>query len=230
MQKGRYAATAPLTVITPPICIWTRYHPQEKIQRSLGGGSIPLGIASRRKVKRPGSPFNARGSGTSNTPLLEQQSDCGTALGCFDCKRGPGRVAARRNELLSIASLLLITAVRNRSLAGRVTRMWLATLLPCCGTCCARGRPIIVEWERDARHSAGLSLVRDGNLGVMGGIRFVLPYLLQLLRMRSIANICPRDGGRYKNRQMRSELVELHYRLMDTREKRDQLQQDGERF
>ncbi|GBP98409.1 hypothetical protein EVAR_65298_1 [Eumeta japonica] len=25
----------------------------------------------------------------------------------------------------------------------------------------ARGRPIIVEWERDARHSAGLSLVRD---------------------------------------------------------------------
>ncbi|GBP41105.1 Protein kinase DC2 [Eumeta japonica] len=27
-------------------------------------------------------------------------------------------------------------------------------------TCCARGRPIIVEWERDARHSAGLSLVR----------------------------------------------------------------------
>ncbi|GBP32831.1 Inactive pancreatic lipase-related protein 1 [Eumeta japonica] len=24
-------------------------------------------------------------------------------------------------------------------------------------TCCARGRPIIVEWERDARHSAGLS-------------------------------------------------------------------------
>ncbi|GBP44995.1 hypothetical protein EVAR_33423_1 [Eumeta japonica] len=28
--------------------------------------------------------------------------------------------------------------------------------------CCARGRPIIVEWERDARHSAGLSLVRAG--------------------------------------------------------------------
>ncbi|GBP18215.1 hypothetical protein EVAR_9057_1 [Eumeta japonica] len=27
-------------------------------------------------------------------------------------------------------------------------------------SCCARGRPIIVEWERDARHSAGLSLVR----------------------------------------------------------------------
>ncbi|GBP45994.1 hypothetical protein EVAR_24187_1 [Eumeta japonica] len=26
--------------------------------------------------------------------------------------------------------------------------------------CCARGRPIIVEWERDAWHSAGLSLVR----------------------------------------------------------------------
>ncbi|GBP68613.1 hypothetical protein EVAR_43944_1 [Eumeta japonica] len=25
------------------------------------------------------------------------------------------------------------------------------------GQCCARGRPIIVEWERDARHSAGLS-------------------------------------------------------------------------
>ncbi|GBP22388.1 General transcription factor IIH subunit 2 [Eumeta japonica] len=30
--------------------------------------------------------------------------------------------------------------------------------------CCARGRPIIVEWERDARHSAGLSLVRCGEL------------------------------------------------------------------
>ncbi|GBP06182.1 Lysyl oxidase homolog 2 [Eumeta japonica] len=29
--------------------------------------------------------------------------------------------------------------------------------------CCARGRPIIVEWERDARHSAGLSLVRMFN-------------------------------------------------------------------
>ncbi|GBP31666.1 hypothetical protein EVAR_84112_1 [Eumeta japonica] len=29
--------------------------------------------------------------------------------------------------------------------------------------CCARGRPIIVEWERDARHSAGLSLVRSGS-------------------------------------------------------------------
>ncbi|GBP75701.1 hypothetical protein EVAR_98551_1 [Eumeta japonica] len=24
-----------------------------------------------------------------------------------------------------------------------------------CPACCARGRPIIVEWERDARHSAG---------------------------------------------------------------------------
>ncbi|GBP46321.1 hypothetical protein EVAR_39698_1 [Eumeta japonica] len=31
-------------------------------------------------------------------------------------------------------------------------------------TCCARGRPIIVEWERDARHSAGLSLVRDNGI------------------------------------------------------------------
>ncbi|GBP93461.1 hypothetical protein EVAR_65598_1 [Eumeta japonica] len=30
--------------------------------------------------------------------------------------------------------------------------------------CCARGRPIIVEWERDARHSAGLSLVRSEGL------------------------------------------------------------------
>ncbi|GBP85893.1 Putative uncharacterized transposon-derived protein F52C9.6 [Eumeta japonica] len=30
--------------------------------------------------------------------------------------------------------------------------------------CCARGRPIIVEWERDARHSAGLSLVRQHTL------------------------------------------------------------------
>ncbi|GBP36197.1 hypothetical protein EVAR_4342_1 [Eumeta japonica] len=29
--------------------------------------------------------------------------------------------------------------------------------------CAARGRPIIVEWERDARHSAGLSLVRTGS-------------------------------------------------------------------
>ncbi|GBP62065.1 hypothetical protein EVAR_53843_1 [Eumeta japonica] len=29
-----------------------------------------------------------------------------------------------------------------------------------CRTTAARGRPIIVEWERDARHSAGLSLVR----------------------------------------------------------------------
>ncbi|GBO99184.1 hypothetical protein EVAR_486_1 [Eumeta japonica] len=27
-------------------------------------------------------------------------------------------------------------------------------------SCCARDRPIIVEWERDARHSAGPSLVR----------------------------------------------------------------------
>ncbi|GBP67230.1 Epoxide hydrolase 3 [Eumeta japonica] len=27
-----------------------------------------------------------------------------------------------------------------------------------------RGRPIIVEWERDARHSAGLSLVRNNSL------------------------------------------------------------------
>ncbi|GBP86268.1 hypothetical protein EVAR_57390_1 [Eumeta japonica] len=32
--------------------------------------------------------------------------------------------------------------------------------LPSSYMCCARGRPIIVEWERDARHSAGLSLVR----------------------------------------------------------------------
>ncbi|GBP31375.1 hypothetical protein EVAR_13495_1 [Eumeta japonica] len=29
--------------------------------------------------------------------------------------------------------------------------------LPFNQKCCARGRPIIVEWERDARHSAGLS-------------------------------------------------------------------------
>ncbi|GBP33414.1 hypothetical protein EVAR_6762_1 [Eumeta japonica] len=33
-------------------------------------------------------------------------------------------------------------------------------------TCCARGRPIIVEWERDARHSAGLSLVRISRRGI----------------------------------------------------------------
>ncbi|GBP91166.1 hypothetical protein EVAR_67276_1 [Eumeta japonica] len=35
-----------------------------------------------------------------------------------------------------------------------------AVLPPYFSQCCARGRPIIVEWERDARHSAGLSLVR----------------------------------------------------------------------
>ncbi|GBP52765.1 hypothetical protein EVAR_27708_1 [Eumeta japonica] len=35
-----------------------------------------------------------------------------------------------------------------------------AKLSPVKCQCCARGRPIIVEWERDARHSAGLSLVR----------------------------------------------------------------------
>ncbi|GBP63439.1 hypothetical protein EVAR_35329_1 [Eumeta japonica] len=42
-------------------------------------------------------------------------------------------------------------------------------------TCCARGRPIIVEWERDARHSAGLSLVRNSTgsarLAAGGGAR-----------------------------------------------------------
>ncbi|GBP06467.1 Ubiquitin conjugation factor E4 A [Eumeta japonica] len=38
-----------------------------------------------------------------------------------------------------------------------VTSYFLVT----CVLCCARGRPIIVEWERDARHSAGLSLVRE---------------------------------------------------------------------
>ncbi|GBP65946.1 hypothetical protein EVAR_50295_1 [Eumeta japonica] len=35
-----------------------------------------------------------------------------------------------------------------------------STRARCATLCCARGRPIIVEWERDARHSAGLSLVR----------------------------------------------------------------------
>ncbi|GBP55053.1 GTP cyclohydrolase 1 [Eumeta japonica] len=34
----------------------------------------------------------------------------------------------------------------------------------------ARGRPIIVEWERDARHSAGLSLVRHMCM-VMRGVQ-----------------------------------------------------------
>ncbi|GBP18340.1 hypothetical protein EVAR_14733_1 [Eumeta japonica] len=34
-------------------------------------------------------------------------------------------------------------------------------VVDCYHKCCARGRPIIVEWERDARHSAGLSLVRN---------------------------------------------------------------------
>ncbi|GBP40730.1 hypothetical protein EVAR_26393_1 [Eumeta japonica] len=38
--------------------------------------------------------------------------------------------------------------------------------------CCARGgRPIIVEWERDARHSAGLSLVRFVQIGIRNGIK-----------------------------------------------------------
>ncbi|GBP00298.1 hypothetical protein EVAR_894_1 [Eumeta japonica] len=32
----------------------------------------------------------------------------------------------------------------------------------------ARGRPIIVEWERDARHSAGLSLVRHADCISLG--------------------------------------------------------------
>ncbi|GBP64908.1 hypothetical protein EVAR_49201_1 [Eumeta japonica] len=34
------------------------------------------------------------------------------------------------------------------------------------GRSAARGRPIIVEWERDARHSAGLSLVRRSSRGI----------------------------------------------------------------
>ncbi|GBP21109.1 hypothetical protein EVAR_11140_1 [Eumeta japonica] len=48
-------------------------------------------------------------------------------------------------------------------------------------SCCARGRPIIVEWERDARHSAGLSLVRsyvtlktaNSGLSFSAGVDFV---------------------------------------------------------
>ncbi|GBP24358.1 hypothetical protein EVAR_9456_1 [Eumeta japonica] len=32
----------PLTVITPPICLWTRYRPHEKLQRPLWGGNAPV--------------------------------------------------------------------------------------------------------------------------------------------------------------------------------------------
>ncbi|GBP96022.1 hypothetical protein EVAR_58021_1 [Eumeta japonica] len=51
--------------------------------------------------------------------------------------------------------------------------------------CCARGRPIIVEWERDARHSAGLSLVRAGaaqcRISHRGGVllRFGFPNVAE---------------------------------------------------
>ncbi|GBP92060.1 hypothetical protein EVAR_67788_1 [Eumeta japonica] len=38
--------------------------------------------------------------------------------------------------------------------------VWAYPTFPLKYKCCARGRPIIVEWERDARHSAGLPLVR----------------------------------------------------------------------
>ncbi|GBP28808.1 hypothetical protein EVAR_19853_1 [Eumeta japonica] len=58
----------------------------------------------------------------------------------------------------------------NRLCRCGVVRAASAPALNICDTRCrdrasskyiaARGRPIIVEWERDARHSAGLSLVR----------------------------------------------------------------------
>ncbi|GBP60642.1 hypothetical protein EVAR_88369_1 [Eumeta japonica] len=41
--------------------------------------------------------------------------------------------------------------------------------------CCARGRPIIVEWERDARHSAGLSLVRGVEMAVKTHVQGSIP-------------------------------------------------------
>ncbi|GBP10665.1 hypothetical protein EVAR_6234_1 [Eumeta japonica] len=51
-----------------------------------------------------------------------------------------------------------------RSVRAITSEHWAARLRPrrdrATRRCCARGRPIIVEWERDARHSAGLSLVR----------------------------------------------------------------------
>ncbi|GBP38482.1 hypothetical protein EVAR_23689_1 [Eumeta japonica] len=58
----------------------------------------------------------------------------------------------------------------------------------------ARGRPIIVEWERDARHSAGLSLVRryvgHYNANVAGvRARDCLSAVLSLTKRYSAASL-----------------------------------------
>ncbi|GBP35426.1 hypothetical protein EVAR_94877_1 [Eumeta japonica] len=56
--------------------------------------------------------------------------------------------------------------------------------------CCARGRPIIVEWERDARHSAGLSLVRFVAMSVRcrapRTFRDLLQYDAERVRRRKV--------------------------------------------
>ncbi|GBP00258.1 hypothetical protein EVAR_869_1 [Eumeta japonica] len=55
--------------------------------------------------------------------------------------------------------------------------------------CCARGRPIIVEWERDARHSAGLSLVRIASVLGRGVVAARAPPRNLRRRRRSAAGL-----------------------------------------
>ncbi|GBP83381.1 hypothetical protein EVAR_91054_1 [Eumeta japonica] len=76
------------------------------------------------------------------------------------------KVISGRYKVFSDKQPLITGNRRGGVPVGRIRA--LITRLPL--DCAARGRPIIVEWERDARHSAGLSLVRRLRMCViMGG-------------------------------------------------------------
>ncbi|GBP71251.1 Down syndrome cell adhesion molecule homolog [Eumeta japonica] len=66
----------------------------------------------------------------------------------------------------------------------------------------ARGRPIIVEWERDARHSAGLSLVRVTKTESVAenGVKSIL----------NVDYVDTRDGGTYQCRASNPYGVAVH--------------------
>ncbi|GBP22119.1 hypothetical protein EVAR_94159_1 [Eumeta japonica] len=111
------------------------------------GRRATYGTRDRLSKTAATSPSYGRGRATETRHAPPERGSVRTPFWpAPSANRQRWRYARRRLRELSAAAAGLKGCVVTRPVIG--------------GYCCARGRPIIVEWERDARHSAGLSLVR----------------------------------------------------------------------
>ncbi|GBP56959.1 hypothetical protein EVAR_79095_1 [Eumeta japonica] len=133
----------------------------ELVRWGVAENSICLRGPARRKRKKTSGklyPFSGR---TGRRVMALQLLEIG--LNCFASGSLISRSPADERFDVKICRSSDAQLKRPAFRSARCVRYYDADMIPVDllnFECCARGRPIIVEWERDARHSAGLSLVR----------------------------------------------------------------------